>query len=53
VARLKRKEVGFNAKQIKEVQEYANKECEGSFNMAVRKLIERALTELKCKNTLL
>ena len=47
MARLKRKEVGFTDKRIKEVQEYADKHCEGSFNMAVRKLIDKSLMDLK------
>jgi len=40
-----KKLIAMNAKLIKRVKDYADKNCEGNFNMAVRKLLEKGLKD--------
>jgi hypothetical protein len=41
---FKKKEVGFTPHQLKEIQSYANDNYDGNFNMAVRQLVKKGLT---------
>jgi len=48
-ATLKRRQINVGKTLEKEMQDYADKYCEGNWSQAARKLIEKSLNELKKK----